>query len=124
MGWSVGFDSTWNRDIGYGVPATCDHPGCGKAIDRGLGHVCGNQQPYGGDEGCGLFFCGTHGGGILCERCENPPDIGSREPFDPTPDVPEWLRHKLRNATWKQWRDEHPEDVKRIREILRAAACA
>ena len=26
MGWSIGFDSKWNRDIGYGVPATCDYP--------------------------------------------------------------------------------------------------
>lgn len=23
MGWSIGFDSNWNRDVGYGVPATC-----------------------------------------------------------------------------------------------------
>ena len=36
MSWAVGFDSQWDRDIGYGVPAYCDHPGCGKEIDRGL----------------------------------------------------------------------------------------
>ena len=41
MGWAVGFDNNWNRDIGYGVPAICDFPGCGEEIDRGLGYVCG-----------------------------------------------------------------------------------
>lgn len=41
MGWSIGFDSNWNRDIGYGVPAFCDHPGCTAEIDRGLAYVCG-----------------------------------------------------------------------------------
>ena len=59
MGWSVGYDSKWERDIGYGVPAICDHPGCNKEIDRGLGYVCGGE-PYGGEHGCGLFFCGEH----------------------------------------------------------------
>lgn len=36
MGWSIGFDTRWKRDIGYGVPAECDHPTCGAQIDRGL----------------------------------------------------------------------------------------
>ena len=43
MGWSIGFDRRWNRDIGYGVPATCDQPGCGADIDRGLAFVCGGD---------------------------------------------------------------------------------
>ena len=30
MGWSIGYDNNWNRDIGYGVPAFCDHPKCDK----------------------------------------------------------------------------------------------
>jgi len=50
MGWSIGFDSSWNRDIGYGVPAYCDHPKCSKKIDRGLSYVCGGE-PYGGGGG-------------------------------------------------------------------------
>lgn len=54
MGWSIGYDERWKRDIGYGVPATCDHPGCEEKIDRGLSCVCANQQPYGGEHGCGL----------------------------------------------------------------------
>lgn len=32
MGWSIGWDSTWQRDIGYGVPALCDHPNCSAVI--------------------------------------------------------------------------------------------
>ena len=26
MSWAVGWDSNWYRDIGYGVPATCEEP--------------------------------------------------------------------------------------------------
>lgn len=55
MGWSIGFDSNWGQDIGYGVPSTCDHPDCDAEINRGLSYVCGGE-PYGGDEGCGLYF--------------------------------------------------------------------
>ncbi len=36
MGWSIGYDDNWKRDIGYGVRATCDHPACNAKIDRGL----------------------------------------------------------------------------------------
>ena len=56
MSWSIGFDSNWNRDIGYGVPAYCDNPKCNKEIDRGLSYVCGGEA-FGGEKGCGLYFC-------------------------------------------------------------------
>jgi hypothetical protein len=112
MSWAVGFDSRWNRDIGYGVPAVCDHPGCGKAIDRGLAYVCGGE-PYGGEEGCGLYFCDDHGGGRQCERCEE-----DRAPFTPTPDTREWIRWKLTDDSWAPWRDENPAAV----SAMRAAA--
>jgi hypothetical protein len=46
MSWAIGYDGRWKRDIGYGVPAYCDHPGCNEEIDRGLAHVCGGE-PYG-----------------------------------------------------------------------------
>ena len=105
MGWSIGFDSAWDRDIGYGVPATCDHPGCGKAIDRGLAYVCGGE-PFGGDAGCGLYFCGAHllmpvEGPVsqLCERC-----MARKDPFEPTPDVAEWTHHKATDPSWAAWR--------------------
>lgn len=59
MGWSLGYDDRWKRDIGYGVPAYCDQPGCTEEIHRGLAYVCGSH-PFGGDRGCGLYFCGSH----------------------------------------------------------------
>jgi len=59
MSWSIGFDEYWQRDIGYGVTAHCDHPGCEQKIDRGLSYVCGGF-PFGGAYGCGLHFCEKH----------------------------------------------------------------
>lgn len=109
MGWAVGYDDNWKRDIGYGVPATCDHPGCGERIDRGLGWVCGFQEPYGGDRGCGLFFCASHGGGLLCERCK--PSRKRGEPFTPTPDLQEWIDHKATDPSWAKWREENAVTV-------------
>lgn len=107
MGWSLGFDSRWNRDIGYGVPAWCDHPNCNAEIDRGLSYVCGGE-PYGGEHGCGLYFCSKHywfhdfGDNVLrqsCRRCKT-----HKEPFKPKPDHPDWIRHKMTDESWKEWR--------------------
>lgn len=116
MGWAVGYDSKWQRDIGYGVPSTCDQPGCGAEIDRGLGYVCGGA-PYGGEHGCGLFFCSEHlyltgeDGEQQCVRCG--PEPG--DPYEPTPDRPEWIKWKLTDSSWQRWRDENPEEVARLR---------
>lgn len=137
MSWSIGYDSKWKRDIGYGVPAFCDHPGCGALIDRGLAHVCAQEQPYGGENGCGLYFCANHLGfhlfekddeksGFMCERCnefhtriekKRNKDF-SFEPFAPTPERPEWIKHKLKDRSWKKWREENPEDVKELQRKL------
>lgn len=124
MGWSIGYDTNWKRDIGYGVPAICDHPGCGEEIDRGLGYVCGGE-PYGGEHGCGLFFCGKHQFMAgrresdrrvhyhqFCERCAKRSKKG---PFTPTPDTLEWIRHKLKHESWAKWREENAEEVKALR---------
>lgn len=93
MGWSLGYDENWKRDIGYSVPSVCDHPDCNERIDRGLSYVCGGD-PYGGESGCGLFFCSMHRIGQLCERCgEEPP----QEPFEPKPDLPEWKQRTQEN---------------------------
>lgn len=116
MGWAVGDDG--RRDVGYGVPATCDYPGCGARINRGLSYVCGGQ-PYGGSNGCGLFFCEEHRSfsnddsieGMLCDRCLNPDASGNVTPFEPTPDVPEWINHKLTDESWAEWRSENPDWV-------------
>lgn len=113
MSWAVGFDSRWNRDIGYGVPAFCDHPGCEKEIDRGLAFVCGGE-PYGGDRGCGLYFCEAHLHPSerlpqLCERCKK-----RRKPFTPSREHPRWIRHVLTDESWQEWRTENPERVEEL----------
>ncbi len=117
MGWSYGFDPKWNRDIGYGVPAICDHPDCGYAINRGLGYVCGGE-PFGGENGCGLYFCGAHllACNSLCERCE-----AGQPPYGPTPDTAEWLEWKLTDESWTQWRSENAAEAERIRAVLAPA---
>lgn len=121
MGWSIGYDSKWKRDIGYGVPCVCDHPDCDKEIDRGLSYVCGSES-YGGEYGCGLYFCEEHKTYTdneekydgrppqLCDCC-----LQEGEPFKPKPDTHEWINWKLTDESWQQWRDENPEEVKKSR---------
>ena len=116
MGWSIGYDSKWKRDIGYGVFATCDHPDCDKRIDRGLSYVCGGEA-RGGERGCGLYFCGDHMyWGVadddpqMCQRC-----CDEEPAFDPKPDHPVWIEWKLTDESWQQWRDENPKEVKKLK---------
>ena len=64
MGWAhCGTDSK-GREIGYSIGATCDHPGCDEAIDRGLAFACGGMHGtgdiHGRDVGCEGYFCGEH----------------------------------------------------------------
>ncbi len=103
MSWSIGYDEKWRRDVGYGVPAFCDHPTCNEEIDRGLAYVCANQDPYGGDHGCGLYFCFKHGMGEMhrCSRC-----INRKPPYAAKPDHPEWIEHKATDPSWAEWRKE------------------
>lgn len=116
MGWSMAFDSRWSRDIGYGVPALCDHPDCDEVIDRGLAYVCADQEPRGGD-GCGLYFCEKHLGfaqypestdeeddpepilSSCCERCRD-----GLQPYIPKPDIPQWTAFKMVDPSWRKWR--------------------
>jgi len=120
MGWSIGFDAKWDRDIGYGVPCTCDQPGCDKKIDRGLSYVCG-ADAYGGDKGCGLFFCDTHlylGFGSdpqMCKRC-----CADAAPYEPKPDIAEWIDWKLTDDSWEQWRLDNPEEVKKLSGTIKS----
>jgi hypothetical protein len=116
MGWSIGWDGRWRRDVGYGVPAYCDHPKCHEKIDRGLSYVCAGGVPKGGD-GCGLYFCARHLSywrkrlGSCCARCAR-----GKDPFTPKPDHPEWIAWKLTDESWANWRAENPGEVKRLRE--------
>lgn len=108
MSWAVGEYN--GRDIGYGVPAVCDHPDCNEPIDRGLGYVCGGDV-YGGDDGCGLFFCGKHLYPTLCEKC-----VYGEEPFNQKPDTQEWKNHKLTCDSWREWREKNPQAVIDLRK--------
>lgn len=127
MGWSIGHDSRWGkfgRDIGYGVPSICDHPECNAKIDRGLSYVCG-AEPYGGEHGCGLYFCTDHlsfedrGDDCpqLCRRC-----AAEELPFDPTPDTADWINWKLTDESWTRWRSENAEEVELLRSQVAASA--
>ncbi|KAF1042599.1 MAG: hypothetical protein GAK35_02646 [Herbaspirillum frisingense] len=121
MGWSIGYDKKRGRDIGYGVPAYCDHPGCKTEIDRGLGYVCGGE-PFGGEHGCGLFICGEHTHASeeclqLCQHC-----AGKRaDELTPSPDHPDWMEWKLTDESWQPWRDENPDEVTKIRVAISSA---
>ena len=111
MGWSIGYDEHWKRDVGYGVPAICDHPGCSEKINRGLSYVCGGE-PYGGDRGCGLYFCSKH---LLlpqlCTQCVGPKR--PRKLFTPTPDTLQWMYHKMTDPSWAEWRVEQGIEPKK-----------
>jgi hypothetical protein len=102
VSWAIGWDNQWQRDVGYGVPAYCDRPKCHAEIDRGLSYVCGGE-PYGGEKGCGLYFCSADLSGTaqLCARCRN-----RKPPYPPKPDHPRWLHHKATDESWAQWRAE------------------
>jgi hypothetical protein len=121
MSWAVGYDTNWRRDIGYGVPCKCDYPGCDEEINRGLSYVCGGL-PYGGDRGCGLYFCDKHmqmheDGFQACEHCA----AGDEKLFDAKPDVREWIEWKLSDESWARWRDDNPKEVERLRAALSEA---
>lgn len=113
MGWSIGINSN-DRDVGYGVPAYCDHPQCNAEIDRGISYICGGE-PDGGEEGCGLFFCAKHqvGRHQRCERC-----VRDNDPFPEKADHPRWLAWKLNDESWAQWRKENPKAVAAARAAL------
>jgi hypothetical protein len=112
MSWAVGDHE--GRDVGYGVPSLCDHPGCTAKIDRGLSYVCGGDV-YGGEHGCGLFFCAEHmhyagdkrDNVQLCIRC-----CYGKQPYEPTPDLQEWIDWKLTDESWADWRAANPDWVK------------
>jgi hypothetical protein len=108
MGWSIGFCSITNRDIGYGVPAYCDAPGCDAEIDRGMGYKCLSSF----QKTCNMFFCSEHRVLGLCRPCRT-----QHYPYEAKPDHPRWIKHKLTDSSWAEWRDANPHEVKRLKEI-------
>lgn len=112
MSWAIGYDANWGHDIGYGVPAVCDHPKCNEEIDRGLAHVCCDQKPCGGEKGCGLYFCGKHQDYMgRCPKCAR----YDKTPYKAKPDVREWIEWKLTHESWQRWRDENPDQVEAMK---------
>lgn len=116
MGWAIGYDEQRQRDIGYGVPAICDHPDCGCGIDRGLSFICGGMPSGGEVFGCGLFFCENHrtycddsASRQTCERC-----CAGKPPYPPSADTAEWVQHKLTDPSWVEWRDAYPAKVEAL----------
>ncbi len=120
MSWAIGYDSNLKIDVGYGVPCECNHPDCNEQIDRGLSYVCGGDM-YGGERGCGQYYCSKHLGFNyedddsvqLCERC-----LADDKPFTSKPDTQEWILWKLCHKSWREWRNENPEEVNRIRALI------
>jgi hypothetical protein len=113
MGYSIGGPDQHGRWIGYGVPAYCDHPKCNEKIDRGISYVCGGE-PYGGEKGCGQYFCGLHlNCDQLCTRCHR-----RRPAYKPKGEHPEWMEHVLTDESWAGWRAENPEKVDAFRSQL------
>jgi hypothetical protein len=113
MGYGVYEEPGNGRWAGYMVPARCDFPGCEAKIDRGLGWKCeehGTEEVDGVEEvveGCGLFFCSGH----LYETEKH-------SAAQPKPDTAQWVAWQLVHDSWQQWRDEHPERVAAMRELV------
>jgi len=123
MSWAVGTGKD-GRDVGYGVPALCDHPGCNVKIDRGLPYVCGMINTEGEERGCGLHFCQAHMRyaqkyGQLCRHCWPRP---LKKGLTRKPDLPEWTIHKLTDPSWSDWREANPEEVSAIKTELQTQA--
>lgn len=111
MYWAIGYDENWNRDIGFDVPAICDHPDCNVSINRGIDHVCGGE-PYGGDLHCGLYFCKDHLEMKQTTAGEEPLPVcaqcsAGEAPFNPSSDTEEWLSYKQTSNYWAGWRTYH-----------------
>lgn len=90
MGWAnCGTDSK-GRPIGYAHEATCDFPGCGRKIDRGLSYACGGMHGEGGvhqdDYGCESYFCGDH---LIMAGCED----------------------QLCPTCYAEWETDHPDEA-------------
>lgn len=120
MSWAVGGPDHNGRFIGYGVPAYCDHPGCSREIDRGLGYACGGGVME-DVPNCGQFFCPDHlhyverddedgeRQGDVCDACRD-----DRPPFTPSAEHPDWIAHVSTDESWAEWRALFPERLARL----------
>lgn len=71
MGWQFCGENRHGQQIGYGVGAICDEPGCRTWIDRGLGYLCGDMH----DDArtCAMYYCAAHR--VTSRRCARCQDI-------------------------------------------------
>ena len=53
--------------------------------------------------------------GQLCKRCVR---SSSSKPYPRTPDHPTWIKHKLTDESWQDWRNENHEEVKRLQKEI------
>lgn len=129
-------DCTGYRFGGYGVPTICEYPDCKEEIDRGMAYACGGE-PF-SEYGCDRYFCSKHrvmaGFKVdgdterlcdheedcdceykeVCERCRD-----GKDPFPYKSEHPTWMRHVLKDESWKEWRDENPEQVENFKKALK-----
>lgn len=131
MGYQI-YKLNRNRWAGYGVPVWCDHPDCKEEIDRGISCACGEAMSS--ELGCDRYFCEKHRSDwyehnpetgekcehkedclcdsyLVCERCKK-----GELPFDEKPEHHDWVKHVLNDDSWKEWRGENEEQVKKLRE--------
>lgn len=121
------------RDGGYGVPAHCEYPSCRRVIDRGMPYACGGE-PF-SEHGCDRYFCSKHltigyfqpDGELcdcpvgdcacdmieVCERCAR-----GEASFPYKPEHKTWMRWKLKDPSWEQWRKDYPETVAEYKKAL------
>ena len=112
-----------NRWGGYGVPTICEHPDCNEEIDRGMSYACGGE-PF-SEFGCDRYFCSKHlthkyfntGDGReyvqVCERCAK-----KKRSFPYKPEHPTWIKHLLTDTSWEGWRDNNPDEVRELQNLL------
>lgn len=117
---------------GYCVPAVCEQPECNKEIDRGVSYACGDE-PF-SEFGCDLYFCEEHINDVyfngdercmseedcdcemirLCDRCKD-----NKTPFPYKPETKEWMKHLLKDKSWKKWRKENPDTVEEYKKLTK-----
>ena len=100
----MGYGVYWmnKRWQGYSVPAPCDFIGCDKIIDRGLGYKHSDDDV----EAPCIFTCEDHSN----KQIQNF-EINLKK------ESQEWIKHVLNDDSWKRWRDENPEIVKKYEQL-------
>lgn len=123
----------WDRYWWYGVPAICEHPDCNEEIDRWMSYACW-WEPF-SEFWCDRYFCSKHLSNEyfdedwfvlsdhapdeaydsakcvdICEKCKR-----NEEPFPYKPEHKKWIKHLLKDPSWKEWRDNNPEKVEEFK---------